>query len=103
MHNEQKSPPSSSGEKQLNFEEANDMLNAREENENGKNSSLIYSTPKAQKYRIPKLLACPPAPMKRRVSLNCFPRKTPVTYFAPPDIDLFFLLAYRNIPSGQHQ
>ncbi|KAK4767028.1 hypothetical protein SAY86_014779 [Trapa natans] len=60
-------------------------------------------TPRDHKFRIPELLVCPRAPMKRRGSPKCVPRTTPVKFFAPPDIDLFFLNAYRSLPSGSRK
>ncbi|MCE3051791.1 hypothetical protein HAX54_050808 [Datura stramonium] len=58
------------------------------------------STPKAERFRIPEMKTCPPAPKKRRIisssstSTNCHSlRRGPVTFFAPPDLDLFFFLA----------
>ncbi|EEF32777.1 conserved hypothetical protein [Ricinus communis] len=60
-------------------------------------SSSSCSTPKAQRFKIPKLLSCPPAPMKRRVASNWSSKISPITFFASPDIELFFLLAFNNI------
>ncbi|KAL8247339.1 hypothetical protein R6Q59_008555 [Mikania micrantha] len=45
------------------------------------------TTPKAEKYKIPENLTCPRPPKKRRVVSSCM---TPVTFFNPPDIELFF-------------
>ncbi|CAN6919123.1 unnamed protein product [Brassica oleracea var. botrytis] len=50
-------------------------------------------TPKAHKYRIPELLTCPPAPKKQRVPQNCVLRRRQIVFFAPPDIELFFVKA----------
>ncbi|KAM7523414.1 hypothetical protein LguiA_013316 [Lonicera macranthoides] len=56
------------------------------------------STPKAKKFRIPEILTCPPAPKKRRPSTsNCSLRRNPISFFAPPDLELFFF-AVRDIP-----
>ncbi|KAF9664723.1 hypothetical protein SADUNF_Sadunf16G0047800 [Salix dunnii] len=58
------------------------------------------STPKAQRFRIPEILSCPPAPMKRRVTTKCSSKESPRVFFAPPDIELFFLFAFhKNIPA----
>jgi hypothetical protein len=58
------------------------------------------STPKAQRFKIPEILSCPPAPMKRRVTTKCSSKKSPIVFFAPPDIELFFFFAFRdNIPA----
>ncbi|KAJ6749777.1 hypothetical protein OIU85_000412 [Salix viminalis] len=54
------------------------------------------STPKAQRFRIPEILSCPPAPMKRRVTTKCSSKESPMVFFAPPDIELFFLFAFHN-------
>ncbi|XVF75818.1 hypothetical protein PTKIN_Ptkin13bG0217200 [Pterospermum kingtungense] len=57
------------------------------------------STPKGQRFRIAKILSCPPAPMKPRVAPKFLSRtsSSAVTFFNPPDIDLFFFLAFRNV------
>lgn len=56
------------------------------------------STPKAKKFRIPKILTCPPAPKKRRpAASNCSLRRNPISFFAPPDLELFFF-AVHDIP-----
>ncbi|KAF8395848.1 hypothetical protein HHK36_019802 [Tetracentron sinense] len=54
------------------------------------------STPKGQRFRIPKILPCPPAPKKRRVASNCSSKRSPIAFFAPPDLELFFF-ALRHI------
>lgn len=54
------------------------------------------STPKAQRFRIPEILTCPPAPMKKRVFSNCRPSR-PIAFFAPPDLELFFLFELRDV------
>lgn len=51
-------------------------------------------TPKAQKSRIPELLTCPPAPKKQRVTKNCVLRRRQIVFFAPPEIELFFVNAH---------
>ncbi|KAI3449967.1 hypothetical protein Pfo_006632 [Paulownia fortunei] len=57
------------------------------------------STPKAERFRIPEINTCPPAPKKRRIVRNfSLRRTTPTPFFAPPDIELFFYLALRGIP-----
>ncbi|CAN6811607.1 unnamed protein product, partial [Brassica oleracea] len=48
-------------------------------------------TPKAQKSRIPEILTCPPAPKKQRVSKNCVLRRRQIVFFAPAEIELFFV------------
>ncbi|KAL8227229.1 hypothetical protein R6Q57_017061 [Mikania cordata] len=54
-------------------------------------SSTGCTTPKAQKYRIPEVLTCPPAPKKRKLVSSSFTlRRTPISFFDPPDIELFF-------------
>ncbi|XP_062084055.1 cyclin-dependent protein kinase inhibitor SMR13-like [Humulus lupulus] len=56
------------------------------------------STPKGQRYRIPDVVTCPPAPKKQRVISNNFSiQRTPIAFFAPPDLELFFCLAVRGI------
>ncbi|KFK39409.1 hypothetical protein AALP_AA3G240900 [Arabis alpina] len=53
-------------------------------------------TPKAQKSRIPEMLTCPPAPMKQRVTKNCVLRRRQIVFFAPPEIELFFVNAHNR-------
>ncbi|KAK9079074.1 hypothetical protein SSX86_000744 [Deinandra increscens subsp. villosa] len=48
------------------------------------------TTPKAQKYQIPEILTCPPAPKKRRLVSSCTLIRRPISFFDPPDIELFF-------------
>ncbi|KAJ0020319.1 hypothetical protein Pint_31069 [Pistacia integerrima] len=56
------------------------------------------STPKAERYRIPEIMTCPPAPKKQRVVSNCSSlQRTPIAFFAPPDLELFFFFALRDI------
>ncbi|CDY37331.1 BnaA01g25510D [Brassica napus] len=52
-----------------------------------------YCTPKAHKHRIPELLTCPPAPKKQRVPQNCVLHRRQIVFFAPPEIELFFVKA----------
>ncbi|KAF8044001.1 hypothetical protein BT93_A2090 [Corymbia citriodora subsp. variegata] len=57
-------------------------------------------TPKAEKFRIPEILSCPPAPLKKRrvsLALNGSLRKSPITFFTHPDIDAFFLVAFHSV------
>jgi len=63
-------------------------------------SSSGCSTPKAKRFRIPKVLTCPPAPKKRKVtppsacsSIN----RSPISLFSSPDIELFFFSALNNV------
>ncbi|KAD4384249.1 hypothetical protein E3N88_24417 [Mikania micrantha] len=46
------------------------------------------TTPKAQKYQIPEIGTCPPAPKKRRIVSCCMLRSRPISFFDPPDIEL---------------
>ncbi|CAN6691642.1 unnamed protein product [Malus baccata var. baccata] len=56
------------------------------------------STPKAQRFRIPEIVTCPPAPKKKRaISSNCLFRRSPIAFFAPPDLELFFCFANGGI------
>lgn len=56
------------------------------------------STPKAKRHQIPEILTCPPAPKKRRVLSNsCLLQRSPIAFFAPPDLEVFFFFARRNI------
>lgn len=60
-------------------------------------STSSCSTPKAQRYRIPEIITCPPAPKKQRVISNCSLQRRPIAFFAPPDLELFFFFALRDI------
>lgn len=55
------------------------------------------STPKAQRFRIPAIETCPPAPKKQRVLSNCSFHRRPIAFFASPDLELFFCFALRDI------
>ncbi|KAE8728372.1 CCAAT-binding transcription factor family protein [Hibiscus syriacus] len=55
------------------------------------------STPKAPRFRIPEVDTCPLAPKKQRVLSNCSLQRTPIAFFAPPDLELFFFFAHRDI------
>ncbi|KAL5566655.1 hypothetical protein UlMin_030287 [Ulmus minor] len=56
------------------------------------------STPKGKKFRIPEIETCPPAPKKQRVISNCTNiQRTPIAFFAPPDLELFFYFALGGI------
>ncbi|KAF5725477.1 hypothetical protein HS088_TW23G00199 [Tripterygium wilfordii] len=58
----------------------------------------VCSTPKADRFRIPEIDTCPPAPKKQRVMTNCSSlQRTPIAFFAPPDIELFFFVALGNV------
>ncbi|KAI3461103.1 hypothetical protein Pfo_017766 [Paulownia fortunei] len=62
-------------------------------------SSSACSTPKAERFRIPEVKTCPPAPKKRRMVTSCSLRpRTSIAFFAPPDIELFFNFALCGIP-----
>ncbi|XP_058106731.1 cyclin-dependent protein kinase inhibitor SMR9-like [Magnolia sinica] len=69
--------------------------------EGGENSSDISSngcsTPKSPRFRIPELLTCPPAPKKHRVALHCSTQKPNISFFNPPDLEIFFFFALRNV------
>ncbi|KAG8650718.1 hypothetical protein MANES_07G063550v8 [Manihot esculenta] len=60
-------------------------------------SSSSYSIPKAQRFRIPERLSCPPIPMKRRVAPTWSSKESPITFFAPLDIEIFFFFSFRKI------
>ncbi|MBA0757778.1 hypothetical protein Gotri_020845 [Gossypium trilobum] len=67
-----------------------------EDTEGGDGDDIVtaetpFSTPKAQRFRIPEMETCPPAPKKQRLLLSdCSLQKTPIAFFAPPDLELFF-------------
>lgn len=83
-------------------ESTNSLKRSNDEMEDNNNNN-ICSTPKAERFRIPEIKTCPPAPKKRRIfdssSSSCHSlRRNPVTFFAPPDLDLFFFIALGDIP-----
>ncbi|PPD95483.1 hypothetical protein GOBAR_DD07487 [Gossypium barbadense] len=67
-----------------------------EDTEGGDGDDIVtaetpFSTPKAQRFRIPEMETCPPAPKKQRLLLSdCSLQTTPIAFFAPPDLELFF-------------
>ena len=72
--------------------------------DNGKDllvNAAVYSTPKAKRFRIPEIRTCPSAPKKRRIAAadQCLSKRssTTIAYFAPPDIEVFFLGAFQKI------
>ncbi|CAI9781277.1 unnamed protein product [Fraxinus pennsylvanica] len=60
-------------------------------------SSSACSTPKADRFRIPEITTCPPAPKKQRIVTSCSLRRSPIAFFDPPDMQLFFYFALRGI------
>ncbi|XP_061353780.1 cyclin-dependent protein kinase inhibitor SMR9-like [Gastrolobium bilobum] len=80
---------SSSSQEQVN-------KNVEEDNKEDK-STHGCSTPKAKRFRIPEVLTCPPAPKKRRVTPTCSLNRSPIAFFASPDIELFFFSALKNV------
>ncbi|MCL7047317.1 hypothetical protein MKW94_009613 [Papaver nudicaule] len=64
-------------------------------------TSEVCLTPKGQKHRIPKIVSCPPAPMKkaaRRLVTNCSSlQRSPISFFTNPDIEVFFFFALHDI------
>ncbi|XP_022958378.1 cyclin-dependent protein kinase inhibitor SMR13-like [Cucurbita moschata] len=56
-----------------------------------------YSTPKAERFRIPEILTCPPGPKKQRPISDCSFRRSPIAFFAPPELELFFFIARPDI------
>ena len=69
-------------------------------NEDGNEEDICSSgcsTPKAKRFKIPEILTCPPAPKKRKVMPKCSSNRTPIAFFASPDIELFFFTALENV------
>ncbi|KAK1429120.1 hypothetical protein QVD17_11322 [Tagetes erecta] len=64
--------------------------------------SVGCTTPKAQKYQIPEILTCPPAPKKRRLVTSCNTLRRPISFFDPPDIELFFASHLTSIYNRVH-
>ncbi|KAG2687057.1 hypothetical protein I3760_09G035600 [Carya illinoinensis] len=91
--------PASSSRESLNM-----MINSHEKDENSDQDIVAikgFSTPKARRFRIPDISysSCPPAPKKRRVTSSYVSNRSPIAFYAPPDIELFFFLAFQNIPA----
>ncbi|XP_019417630.1 PREDICTED: cyclin-dependent protein kinase inhibitor SMR2-like [Lupinus angustifolius] len=58
------------------------------------------STPKGQKFRIPEVSTCPPAPKKkpRLLSSNyCSLRRSPLQLFASLELEIFFSIALPEV------
>ncbi|CAN7029173.1 hypothetical protein BRARA_H00231 [Brassica rapa] len=51
-------------------------------------------TPISKKSRIPEMLTCPPAPKKQKVAQNFALSRRQISFFAPPDVELFLLFAH---------
>jgi len=60
----------------------------------------ICSTPKGKRFRIPEVSTCPPAPKKRRVAITCSTKKSPIAFFASPDIEIFFFSAVKSVAAS---
>lgn len=60
-------------------------------------SASACSTPKAERFRIPEIQTCPPAPRKERIISNCSLQRRPIAFFAPPDLELFFFYAIHDV------
>ncbi|TXG70449.1 hypothetical protein EZV62_005384 [Acer yangbiense] len=64
------------------------------------------STPKGERFRIPEILSCPPAPMKKTSTITSSSKSSkrssssPTPFFAPPEIELFFLFAFQNVSAS---
>ncbi|WVY96380.1 hypothetical protein V8G54_028531 [Vigna mungo] len=74
--------------------------------EDDHNEEDICSTPKGKRFRIPEVSTCPPAPKKRRVSITCSSKKSPIAFFSSPDMEIFFFSPIKTVtpstftPSG---
>ncbi|KAL5126207.1 Cyclin-dependent protein kinase inhibitor SMR13 [Glycine soja] len=60
--------------------------------------AAVCSTPKGDKFQIAEVSTCPPAPKKPRVLSNCSLRRSPLPFFAPPDLETFFCFALQDLP-----
>ncbi|PIN16697.1 hypothetical protein CDL12_10662 [Handroanthus impetiginosus] len=54
------------------------------------------STPKGKRFKIGGMVSCPPAPKKRRITTMCLNKRPHIEFFAPPELEVFFLYAFRN-------
>ncbi|GMI79652.1 hypothetical protein like AT3G20898 [Hibiscus trionum] len=52
------------------------------------------STPKGKRFKIPEILACPPAPMKPKVAPKL--SSSTRTFFSSQDVEIFFFLAFQK-------
>ncbi|KAL2940794.1 Cyclin-dependent protein kinase inhibitor SMR9 [Bienertia sinuspersici] len=59
-------------------------------------SNDVCSTPKSEKYKIPEIMTCPPAPKKPKTNNCLFQKRRSISFFAHPDIDKFFVFAMRD-------
>ncbi|ESW17611.1 hypothetical protein PHAVU_007G253900 [Phaseolus vulgaris] len=57
-------------------------------------------TPKGKRFRIPEVSTCPPAPKKRRVAITCSTKKSPIAFFASPDMELFFFSGIKSVAAS---
>lgn len=87
-------------------ESRNMMINSQQDDDNQNSDQDIVainigcSTPKGRRFRIPDISSsCPPAPKKRRVTSRYVSNTSPTAFYASPDIELFFFLAFQNIPA----
>ncbi|CAO2837327.1 unnamed protein product [Amaranthus hypochondriacus] len=57
------------------------------------NKSLdgVFSTPKSEKYKIPKIESCPPAPIK---PTTLFSKRRSIIFFTNPEIDNFLMFCH---------
>ncbi|KAL8041477.1 hypothetical protein ABFX02_10G167700 [Erythranthe guttata] len=64
------------------------------ENDNKKQCS----TPKGERFKILETLICPPAPKKRRLTStsSCSFKRPRIEFFTSPELELFFLCAFRT-------
>lgn len=63
------------------------------------NDEELCSTPKSEKHKIPEVRTCPPAPKKAKNNNCLIQKRRPITFFAHPDLEKFFMFAspMRNI------
>ncbi|KAH7543537.1 uncharacterized protein LOC107412600 [Ziziphus jujuba] len=74
------------------------VINVDNDDDDDGVSTSECSTPKAQRFRIPEIVTCPPAPKKQRVVSDFSTlQRSPIAFYAPPDLELFFSFALRGI------
>uniref|UniRef100_A0A803KM68 SWIM-type domain-containing protein n=1 Tax=Chenopodium quinoa TaxID=63459 RepID=A0A803KM68_CHEQI len=77
-----------------NEEDEHQRINNKSNNNSSSNGGGdLCTTPKSEKYKIPEITTCPPAPKKPRNSTCLFQKRRPITFFAHPDLDKFFMFA----------
>ena len=92
-----KKQPQQSKNQELSISAVNNDISKMEDINPDEVITSDCSTPKAERFRIPEILTCPPAPKKPRVVSNCSLLRSPISFYAPPELELFFFSTLRDI------